>query len=136
MKNAMKVQAVLQHIKSHYIQFFMINTRKYQRLSKEYHVEYGPVSDMFEGARLKSSRVKNVSGGGVLFGTDEALEVGSKVFLSILVTGWRNEDGSFIPVPDTTSELRLEAIAEIVRVEHDVERGYYRTGAKFVGRVH
>ena len=80
--------------------------------------------------------VKNVSGGGVLFGADEAFTLGSKIVISIYVTGWRQHDGTFVPVPDHDSELLLKAIAEIVRVEHDPDAGYYRTGARFVGRVH
>jgi hypothetical protein len=114
----------------------MLNTRKYKRLSKEYQVEYGPISALFSENNLKSTRVKNVSGGGVLFGADEELLLGSQIILSIHVTGWRQENGTFIPVVDRASELCLKIIAEIVRVEHDPELGYYRTGARFVGRVH
>ncbi len=114
----------------------MLNTRKYQRLSKEYHVEYGPVSALFSENNLKSTRVKNLSGGGLLFSADEELVIGSQIVLFIHVTGWRQEDGSFIPISDRTSEMQLKTIAEIVRVEHDPDLGYYRTGARFVGRIH
>ena len=114
----------------------MLNTRQYTRLTKDYRIEYGPFSALFSENSLKAAMVKNVSGGGVLFGAYEDLPVGSKIILSIYVTGWRQEDGSCIPVPDHAAELQLKAIAEIVRVEHDKESGYYRTGARFVGRVH
>ena len=114
----------------------MINTRKYKRLSKEYRVEYGLFSEFLSENKFKTTVVKNLSGGGVLFGTDQALTLGSKIVVSIYVTGWRQPDGTFVPVPDSDSELQLKAIAEIVRVEHDPDAGYYRTGARFVGRVH
>jgi hypothetical protein len=114
----------------------MLNTRQYKRLTKDYRIEYGPFSTLFSENSLKATMVKNVSGGGVLFGAYEELPIGSKIFLSIYVSGWRQEDGTYIPVPDHAAELQLKAIAEIVRVEHDNESGYYRTGARFVGRVH
>ena len=114
----------------------MLNTRKYRRLSKEYRVEYGLFSEFLSENTFKTTVVKNVSGGGVLFGADEALTLGCKIVVSIYVTGWRQADGTFVPVPDHDSELQLKAIAEIVRVEHDADAGYYRTGARFVGRVH
>jgi hypothetical protein len=114
----------------------MLNTRKYRRLSKEYQLEYAPVAALFAENTLKASLVKNVSGGGVLFGTDEVLPLGSKIVVFIHITGWRHDDGSYIPVQDPASELRLKAIAEIVRVEQDPDQGFFRTGARFVGRVH
>lgn len=115
---------------------YMITIRKYTRLTKDYRIEYGPFSALFSESSLKATMVKNVSGGGVLFGAYEELPVGSKIILSIYVTGWRQEDGTHVPVPDHAAELQLKAIAEIVRVEHDKDFGYYRTGARFVGRVH
>lgn len=114
----------------------MLNTRQYTRLTKDYRIEYGPFSALFSENGLTAAMVKNVSGGGLLFGAYEELQIGSKIVLSIYVTGWKQEDGSYVPVPDHAAELQLKAIAEIVRVEHDKESGYYRTGARFVGRVH
>jgi len=114
----------------------MINTRQYTRLTKDYRIDYGPFSTLFSGHSLTAAMVKNVSAGGVLFGAYHDLPIGSKIVLSMYVNGWRQEDGSYVPVPDHASELQLKAIAEIVRVEHDNESGYYRTGARFVGRVH
>lgn len=114
----------------------MLSTRKYKRLSKEYCIEYGPITALFSDHNLKTAMVKNVSGGGVLFGADEPLALGSQIVLLIHVTGWRQEDGTFTPIPDSASELQLKVIAEVVRVEHDQDLGYYRTGARFVGRVH
>jgi len=106
------------------------------RLAKEYRIEYGPYSSIFSEQAMKKTVVKNVSGGGVLFAAFEELAPGSKIVLSIHVTGWRQEDGIFVPVPDKKADLNLKAIAEIVRVEHDPDTGCFRTGARFVGRLH
>jgi hypothetical protein len=114
----------------------MPNAKKFSRLSKDYRIEYGPFSTLFSEDNLKATRVKNVSASGVLFSADEELQLGSKIVLSIHVTGWRQEELHSAPVPENTSVLQLKAIAEVVRVEHDPESGRYRTGARFVGRVH
>jgi c-di-GMP-binding flagellar brake protein YcgR len=113
----------------------MNNSRKYMRISREYRIEYGPFSGLFSNAAFKTTHAKNVSGGGVLFSADEALVIGSKIVLLIHVSGWKQHNGAYIPCPDDGTELQLNAIAEIVRVEHDQQTGSYRTGARFVGRL-
>ena len=114
----------------------MRNQRKYMRLAREYRIEYGPFSSLFSEHSLKPTLAKNVSGGGVLFGTDEELQLGSKIVLSIHIAGWKHNDGTYIPENELNTALQLKAIAEIVRVEQDSATGMYRTGARFVGRIH
>ncbi len=114
----------------------MLNRRQYTRITRDYRLEYGPFAAVFFPAPLTATRVKNVSGSGVLFSAHEQLPVGSKIVMSIYVSGWKQENGSPVPCPDHGSELHLQAIAEIVRVEHDEDTGCYRTGARFVGRLH
>jgi len=114
----------------------MLSAKTCNRLSKDYRIEYGPFSSLFSEDNLKTTRVKNVSASGVLFSADEELQLGSKIVLSIHVTGWRQEDLTSKPIPENASVLQLKAIAEVVRVERDPESGSYRTGARFVGRVH
>jgi len=113
----------------------MEKRRKFLRLAREYRVEYGPLSALFSGERLKTAIAKNISGGGVLFSAHEELAVGSKIVLSIYVSGWTDEDGSLVPADDPEAELHFKVIAEIVRVERDDESGDFRIGARFVGRV-
>jgi len=112
------------------------NRRKYMRLAREYRIEYGPFSSLFSEHALRPTWAKNVSGGGVLFGTDEELPIGSKIVLSIQVSEWKQADGTYIATPGADTELQLKAIAEVVRVEYDSDSGIFRTGARFVGRVH
>jgi len=106
------------------------------RIARDYRLEYGPYAALFSEAVFKTTRVKNVSGSGVLFSAYEELPIGSKILLSIHVSGWKQENGSHVPCADHDTELHLRAIAEIVRVEHDLDTGSYRTGARFVGRLH
>ena len=89
----------------------MLSHRPYARLSKEYLVEYGPYSALFSNYNLKPATVKNVSGSGVLFRADEHLAVGSKIFLTIHVSGWKQDNGACLPVADQASVLLLNAIA-------------------------
>jgi len=114
----------------------MYTSRKYMRIVREYRIEYGPFSSLFTKSVFKTTHAKNVSGGGVLFSAEEALDIGSKIVLLIHVNGWKQEMGSYVPCADHGSELQFNAIAEIVRVEHDQQTGVYRTGARFVGRLH
>lgn len=114
----------------------MHNRSYYKRIAREYRLEYGPYAALFSEAVFKTTRVKNVSGSGVLFSAYEELPIGSKIVLSIHVSGWKLENGSHVPCADHGSELHLRAIAEIVRVEYDHHTCNYRTGARFVGRLH
>ncbi len=114
----------------------MLNRRKYMRLAREYPIEYGPVSALFSQGPLTASRAKNVSGSGVLFSAVEQLIIGSTIMVSIHIHGWMLEDGAQVPTTDQNAVLQLNVIAEVVRVEYDPATGAYRTGARFVGRVH
>jgi len=113
-----------------------MHTRKYKRIAREYRIEYGPFSAIFSASSFKATKVKNLSGGGVLFSADEAFDIGTKLVLVIHIGGWKLENNCCIPSEDHGTELQLKAIAEIVRVEHDLKTGIYRTGARFVGRLY
>lgn len=112
------------------------NRRKYNRLEKEYRLEYGPLSELVEPENLKASVLKNLSGGGILFCADEPHPVGSQLFLKIYVAGWSQCQGKVEKVSNQDSELLLKVIAEVLHVDSDPKNKCFWIGAKFLGQLH
>lgn len=111
----------------------MYDRRCLQRQVNGDHIEYKPFSALFYGGVPTAARLKNISGSGVLFAAREHLPVGSQLVMSICLAGRMDSSESG---PPGAEPQRFEAIAEVVRVEHDPQSGIFRTGARFVGRVH
>ena len=113
----------------------MNERRKYNRLEKEYRVEYGTFSTMVSQDCLKTSALKNLGSGGVLFCAEEQFPVGTQLFLKIYISGWSQDNGKIEKVSNEESELLLKAIAEVVRADFDLNNERYLIGAKFLGQV-
>lgn len=114
----------------------MNERRKYNRLEKEYRVEYGQFSALVSQDCLKTSVLKNLGSGGVLFRAEEQLPVGTQLLLRIYISGWSQANGRIEKALNEESEMLLKAIAEVVRVDFDLNnKKCYLIGAKFLGQV-
>ncbi len=114
----------------------MNNRRAFERLQKEYHIEYGPFSSMVDQDILKASVLKNLSAGGILFCSQEQHTVGSQIFLKIHVPGWKQNDDRIEKETKEGSEMLLKVIAEVLHVDSDTKNNCFWIGAKFLGQVH
>ena len=113
----------------------MSDRRKYNRLEKEYSVEYGPFSALVSQDCLKKSSLKNLGSGGVLFSAEEQFPVGTQLFLKIYISGWSQDNGGIEKAANEESKLLLKAIAEVIRADFDSNNECYLIGAKFLGQV-
>ncbi len=114
----------------------MDERRVFNRLEKEYHIEYGPFSSITGIDQLRSSVLKNLSSGGILFCADETQEIGSHVFLKIYIKGWKNNNGTMEKAQDEVSEMVLKVVAEVLHADADEKNNCFWIGAKFLGQVH
>ena len=113
----------------------MNNRREHKRLEKEYRLEYGPFSSLIDQDSLRTSILKNLSGGGISFCSEDAPPVGSQLFIKIFVQGWKQGDGKIEKTSDDKSEAVLKIIAEVLHVDSDEEHDCFWIGAKFLGQV-
>ena len=114
----------------------MNERRVFNRLEKEYNIEYGPFSSITDIEQLRSSVLKNLSGGGILFCSDESQDIGSHVFLKIYIKGWKDINGTMEKASDETSEMVLKVVAEVLHADADEKKNCFWIGAKFLGQVH
>lgn len=111
----------------------MQERRNHTRIDKECRIEYGPFSAMLRPGALRSGALRNIGSGGVLFTADAACAIGEQLFLKIYIPGWQECDGRCHQVTGSGSELLLETVAEVLRVD-DTGQGYL-TGVRFLGSV-
>lgn len=111
----------------------MQERRNYTRIDKECRIEYGPFSTVVHSGPLRPGAVKNIGSGGVLFTTAAACAIGEQLFLKIYIPGWQQRDGRCRQVSGAGSELLLETVAEVLRVD-DTGQGYL-TGVRFLGSI-
>jgi len=113
----------------------MLDRRTRKRLSKQYHIEYGPLTALTHPDELKSGTLMNLSAEGVQFASDISFPPAAQLFIKIYVTGWRDEQGTVRQAEEPHAQLLLKTIAEIVRVDADPATGNYLVAAKFLGKV-
>ena len=113
----------------------MTDLRRFLRVAKEYQVEYGPFPQTGQSGPLKPSVVTNIGGGGLLFNSEETIEVGSQLLLRIFVPGWRRQGDEIVESPDENEVAVISAIAEVRHVDFDQEKTCYSVGVQFLGRV-
>ncbi|MCP4714798.1 MAG: hypothetical protein GY868_06745 [Deltaproteobacteria bacterium] len=108
--------------------------RQARRLEKTYRLEYGPFSAMLDHSKLRISALNNMGKGGLMFAAEEGYPVGSQLFLRIFIPGWCRS-GDVVEQSSDNSEMLLQAVAEVRRVEFDRHADAYIIGAKFSGQV-
>lgn len=104
--------------------------RKYYRMPMEHLLEFREYS--FSGdQKTIESKLKDVSGGGVLLESDKALPVGSLIEMKLKIPRWNRYKTEFVK-PDWTSETEpLVTLGHVVRVEEIEEGKEYEIGVVF-----
>lgn len=114
----------------------MTDIRGFDRLEKDYTVEYGPFPSVLTDKAFKKGLLKNIGGGGILFLSEHCFDAGTQLVVKVFVSGWVLESGTAVLSQQHTDEMPLEAIVEVLRSDHDAATDRYLIGTKFVGRVH
>ena len=112
----------------------MAELRRFLRASTEYRVEYGPFPFSGREDDLKTSVIRNLGGGGLMFRSSEDFSVGRQLVLKIFIKGWRLE-GDDLVESDENSEAPIIAIAEVKRCIFDWDEDCYHVGVQFLGRI-
>ena len=113
----------------------MEDLRQYLRASKEYRLEYGLFPLSHRTGEFKSTILKNIGGGGLLFQATEDIPPGRQLVLKIYIPGWRQEGDDIVEAPDRQDEMTLTAIAEVKRSDFDAKNGLWSIGVQFLGRI-
>jgi len=105
--------------------------RKFYRLPLEHVLEFTEYDFSKEKKPFNISKLKNVSGGGVLFETDRSVPIGSFIKVKMKIPGWEKFRTEFIK-PDWTSETEpLVTLGSVVRVEEIEPDRRYDIGIVF-----
>ncbi len=100
----------------------MAEHRKFYRLPMDHVVEFTEYDFTTEKKPINTSKLKNVSGGGVLFRSDHIVPIGSFIKIKMNIPGWEKYKTAFIK-PDWTSVTEpLVTLGSVVRVE-EIEPG-------------
>ena len=113
----------------------MTELRRFLRISKEYRVEYGPFPLSGGDGELKTSRIQNIGGGGLMFQAPEPFPPGRQLLLKIHISGWRQDGEEIIESTDPETEAPVTAIAQVLRSDYNSDEGYYLIGVEFLGRI-
>jgi len=109
--------------------------RRFLRLAKPYRVEYGLFPLSGRDGEIRSSVLKNISGGGLLFHSPDPFPLGRQILLKIQLTGWREHGDELIESENENETVILTAIAEVKWSEPDPEASGFAIGVEFLGRI-
>ncbi|MEW5724249.1 MAG: hypothetical protein AB1896_14155 [Thermodesulfobacteriota bacterium] len=112
-----------------------VELRRFMRLETEYRVEYGPFPLTGRGDEFKTSVIKNIGGGGLMFLAPEPLSGGRQLVMKIYITGWRPDGDDLIEAPGEDVETPITAVAEVTHCEFNQAEGRWSVGVKFLGRI-
>jgi hypothetical protein len=104
--------------------------RKYFRLPEEFKLSFKPLEFPLGEESPKESVIKDVSGGGLLFGSDQLYELGTVLQLQVSLEGWYRHRSSFFKSTKEKANEPFTVIGEVVRVEK-FENNTYDIGVKF-----
>jgi hypothetical protein len=104
--------------------------REYYRLPYEFKVSFKPLEFPLGEHRKKSSKIKDVSGGGLLFESDDMYEIGTVLQLELEIEGWYRHRSSFFKSTKEKVSEPLTVIGEVIRVER-FDDNTYDIGVKF-----
>ncbi len=105
--------------------------RKFYRLPMDHVVEFTEYDFSSEKKPFNISKLKNVSGGGVLFQSSRPFPIGSFIKIKMNIPGWDRYKTAFIK-PDWTSVTEpLIILGSVVRVEEIESDNMYDIGIVF-----
>ncbi len=108
------------------------NKRQYKRMPKKSKLLYKVIEFSNKEKALKKAIYKDVGGGGILFETEEPLDIGALLKVEFDLQGWQKYYPGFFKFDQTSVSEPITVVAQVVRVE-EIERGKkYEIGVKFV----
>ena len=112
-----------------------VELRRFLRVATDYRVEYGPFPLLGEAGELKTSVIKNIGGGGLMFPAPEPIEVGRQLVVRIYLTGWRRDGDDVVESSDPNDEAPVTAMAEVTRLDRFPDEERWAVAVKFLGRI-
>ncbi len=105
--------------------------RKFYRMPMEHLAEFREYDLSKSDSELIPSKVKDVSGGGVLFESTIALQVGSLIKVKLNLPGWHKHKTEFIKPDWKSTNEPLVTLGHVARVEELKEGELYEIGIIF-----
>jgi hypothetical protein len=110
----------------------MREKRKFVRIDKSALVEIRELKFPVKKKNYVSVDMKNISGSGLLFRSEEAYGIGTILHLKVALTGAKRNGASFGEYPGKAILHPVSVIGKVVRVE-EIEHGLsYDIGIKFL----
>lgn len=108
------------------------NKRKYKRMPKQSKLLYKVIEYSDKEKSLKKAVYKDVGGGGILFETEEPIEIGTLLKVEFDLQGWQKYYPGFFKFDQTSVSEPITVVAQVVRVEELKKGRKYEIGVKFV----
>lgn len=106
--------------------------RKFNRMQMDQLAEFREYDLQKGDSALIPSNLKNVSGSGVLFETENPLEVGTLIKMKLKIPGWEKYKSEFIKPDWKSTSEPLVTLGYVARVEETEKDESYETGVDFV----
>ena len=106
--------------------------RVYTRLPKNYNVEVSALTFPMNSQPTLRAKSADISAGGMRVEVDGTFRMGDKVRLRVHIPFLNKFTPSFFKVYENDVDQYLEAIAEVVRIEHEYSYGSRTYGLKFL----
>ena len=104
--------------------------REYFRLPEEFKLSFKTLEFPLGEHPPRESKIKDLSGGGILFESDVLYELGTILELNVNLEGWYRHRSSFFKSTKEKVNEPLTVIGEVVRVER-FDDDTYDIGVKF-----
>ena len=110
----------------------MEEKRKYSRIEKNSIIEFKELDFPITNEGFASSRIKNISGNGLIFPADKKMEVGTILNLKVMLIGWDKEKDDFFRYDETAISEPLSILGRVVRIVEAVKGKTYEIGVEFI----
>ncbi len=106
--------------------------RRYKRLPKKSKLLYKIIEFSDKEKALKKAIYKDIGGGGMLFESEEPIEIGTLLKVEFDLQGWQKYYPGFFKFDQTSVSEPITVVAQVVRIEELEKDKRYEIGVKFV----
>ncbi len=106
--------------------------RRYKRLPKKSKLLYKIIEFSDREKALKKAIYKDIGGGGMLFESEEPIEIGTLLKVEFDLQGWQKYYPGFFKFDQTSVSEPITVVAQVVRIEELEKDKRYEIGVKFV----
>ncbi len=110
----------------------MKERRKFARIKRESLAEYKELEFSFKDNGYASTSIKNISGNGLLFLSEQNFDIGAKLSMKLKIIGWDKQKNDFYRYDETVMPEPLSVIARVVRIEELKQDCLYEIGVEFI----